>query len=120
LEPDELTSPQAVSLQPRPWRPASPLPSLLRVPPWRRRSRRSGVETFLGQWLALLRDNGHDTDQFVLNVVDDFSFTMSFGGHVPSQATLQGRGKLFEASFTRQYGKSLATVMDGRSAGGAR
>lgn len=84
------------------------------------RERAAFTGDVLGQWLAFLRDQGHDTDRFVLNVVDKFSVTMSFGGHVPSQATLQGRAKVFEASFKRQYSTALQDLLDARDAGGAR
>jgi hypothetical protein len=84
------------------------------------RERATFTGDVLGQWLAFLRDRGHDTNRFVLNVVDDFSVTLSFGGHVPSQATLQGRAKLFEVSFKRRYGTSIQAVLEAREMGGVR
>lgn len=67
----------------------------------------------LGQWTALLRENGHDVDQFLWDVVHEprLAISQGFSGDVPTAKALTGRAKVFESAFRRAHGRSLQQIL---------
>jgi hypothetical protein len=67
----------------------------------------------LGEWTALLRENGHDVDQFLWDVVHEprLAISESFSGDVPTAEALSGRAKVFEAAFRKTHGRSLQQIL---------
>lgn len=76
--------------------------------------------TIFGQWLAFLRDQGYDTGLLVTGVLEEFSFTESYGGHEPDEAVIRRRAQRFEASFRQVYGEPLGALVENDGPGVAR
>lgn len=67
----------------------------------------------LGQWTALLRENGHDVDRFLRGVVEEpkLAISATFSGDLPTAQTLNGRAKVFETAFRNTHGRSLRQIL---------
>lgn len=67
----------------------------------------------LGEWAAVLRENGHDVDQFLFDVVQapNLAVTATYSGDIPTTQALNQRAKLFEAAFGRAYGRTLQQIL---------
>lgn len=67
----------------------------------------------LGEWTALLRENGHDVDQFLWDVVHEpkLAISQSFSGDVPTAEALTWRAKIFESAFRKTHGRSLQQIL---------
>lgn len=67
----------------------------------------------LGQWTALLRENGHDVDRFLQGVVHEpkLAISATFSGDLPTTQTLTGRAKVFETAFRNTHGRSLRQIL---------
>lgn len=84
------------------------------------RERADFTGSVFGEWLSILRDHGHEIGPFVTRILEDYGFTKSFGGHVPSQAKLESRSKRFEAAFHQHYGEPLRLLVGELGSGGVR
>lgn len=71
----------------------------------------------LGAWLAHLRDQGQDTDAFLLEVVEAFAVSAFWGGKPPTLEGLEREAKAFEHGFLREYGVPLTRVFQDRRGG---
>lgn len=67
----------------------------------------------LGQWTALLRENGHDVDRLLRGVVHEprLAISATFSGDLPTAQTLTGRAKVFETAFKNTHGRSLRQIL---------
>lgn len=67
----------------------------------------------LGEWTALLRENGHDVDRFLWKAVHEpkLAISLGFSGDVPTAEALTGRAKVFETAFRKTHGRSLQQIL---------
>lgn len=77
----------------------------------------------LGQWAAQLRQNGHDTDEYLRELAFDpeHNVSVSFGGWFPSPQEFEHRAMVFEDAFEAAYGRALDDVLaEGAAPSGGR
>ena len=65
----------------------------------------------LGAFLARLEARGQNTERFLVEVLERDLGTAFWGGEAPTWESLERRSSLFEESFQREYGRSLAGVL---------